>query len=76
MVCVFLFISSTKILSAQRIIAPAQPYHPVQPYHTIQPQSYEEIKPEGEKPAKSFCSSCGFVMKLEDKFCINCGATK
>ena len=75
-VCVFLFISSTKILSAQRIIAPAQPYHPVQPYHPIQPQSYEEIKPEGEKPAKSFCSSCGFTMKLEDKFCINCGATK
>ncbi|MCK4845015.1 MAG: zinc ribbon domain-containing protein [Candidatus Heimdallarchaeota archaeon] len=82
MVCVVLFLSSTKILSAQKIIAPAQPYQsvqpyqPVQPYHPAQPQSFEEIKPEGEKPAKSFCTSCGFAMKLEEKFCINCGASK
>lgn len=76
LVCIVLFLSSNKILSAQKIIAPVQPYHPVQPYQPAQPQSYEEIKPEGEIPAKSFCTSCGFAMKPEDKFCINCGATK
>ena len=82
MVCVVLFLSSNKILSAQKIVAPAQPYHPVQPYHPAQPyqpaqpQSVEEIKPEGEEPAKSFCTSCGFALNPEDNFCINCGATK